>query len=74
MLAVPAKVVNAVPLSWSDWLLSRSWICTCTRPTVPVVTRAVPVIVNGVLFATTRPSIGAVIVVSGSGAGNGLAS
>jgi hypothetical protein len=29
------------------------------------------VISNGVLLATTRPSIGEVIVVSGAGAGNG---
>ena len=71
VLAVPAKVVNAVPLSWRDWLLSRSWTCTWTRPTVPVATRAVPVISNAVLFSTTRPSIGAVIVVSGAGTGKG---
>ena len=71
VLLAPKVVVKAVPLSWRDWLLSRSWICTCTRPTVPVATRAVPVISNGALFSTTRPSIGVVIVVSGAGAGNG---
>src|SRR5215207_1721596 len=70
-LLVPLKVVlKAVPLSVRYWLLSRSWIWTCTRPTVPLATRAVPVIWNGVLLATTRPSIGVVIVVSGAGAGN----
>ena len=49
--------------------LSRSWICTWTRPTLPVATRAEPVIENGVLLVTTRPSMGVVIVVSGSAAG-----
>ena len=62
-------VVKAVPLSCRYWPLSRSWICTWTRPTVPVVTRAVPVIWNGALLATTRPSMGVVIVVSGRAAG-----
>ena len=71
LLVVPLNVVvKAVPLSCRYWPLSRSWICTWTRPTVPVATRAVPVIVNGVLFSTTRPSIGVVIVVSGRAAGN----
>ena len=45
LLLVPLNVVvNAVPLSCSHWPLSRSWIWTWTRPTVPVATRAVPVI------------------------------
>jgi hypothetical protein len=35
-----------------------------------VATRAVPVISKAVLLATTRPSMGVVIVVSGAGAGN----
>ena len=65
VLAVAPNVVNAVPLSWRYWPLSRSWTCTWTRPTVPLATRAVPVMLNGVLFATTRPSMGVVIVVSG---------
>jgi hypothetical protein len=66
VLLVPLKVVvNAVPLSWRYCPLSRSWMDTCTRPTVPVATRAVPVMSNDALVATTLPSIGVVIVVSG---------
>ena len=58
LLLAPNVVVKAVPLSWRYWLLSRSWICTWTRPTVPVATRAVPVISNGALLATTWPRSG----------------
>ena len=57
VLAVLPNVVKAVPLSCRYWPLSRSWTCTWTRPTVPVATRAVPVMSNGLLFSTTRPSI-----------------
>ncbi len=69
VLAVLANVVNEVPSSWRDWLLPRFWTCTWTRPTVPLATRAVPVISNSVLFWTTRPSIGVRMVVSGSAGG-----
>src|SRR5688500_7054076 len=64
LLAAPKVVVKAVPLSWRYWPLSRSWTWTCTRPTVPEATRAVPVMSNGVLLTTTLPSIGVAIVVS----------
>jgi hypothetical protein len=52
-----------------NWLLSRSWIDTWTRPTVPEATVADPVTANGALLATTRPSTGVRIVVSGLAAG-----
>ena len=58
-----------VPADVRNCLLLRSWIRTCTRPTLPVATRAEPVTVNGVFVARTRPSIGVSIVVSGGAGG-----
>ena len=74
VFATLPNVVKAVPSSCRNSPLSRSLIWTCTRPTVPEATRADPVMSNGTLLATTRPSIGVAIEVSGAGAGNGTVS